>query len=637
MARRYAGLTWDHPRGHAALKRIAAEIAPAQGVQIAWDVQPLQGFESSSIASLCADYDLVVLDHPHIGEAVRAACLQPIETLLGEAELSEVGRQMIGPCLESYRYAGSTWALPLDAAAQVMAYRADLLDAPPPATWSEIEVVARHGGVALSLAGPHAILCLMSIATALGEPPATHDARLLVSETVGVEAYRLLAAVNRNAAPATAERDPIGILEHMACRDDVRLCPLIFGYVNYTRPGGACHAISFADAPAIAPGGIPGSTLGGAGIGISSRCRVGPELLDHLRWLVGDGAQRDLIPRNDGQPSRRSAWLDDAVNGDAGGFYKATADDAGARLRPPALRRLCRLAAESVRIPAHGPGRRVRTPGRHPRAQFHPSAMHWRSAAMSDNILVERDGHVGIITINRPEKLNAMTPEMADAMVATVNAFNVDDDIRCVILTGAGERAFCAGSDIRMLDDYDTPWNFRNRPDYGDAIRALLKPSIAAVNGYALGGGLETAMSCDIRIASSSASFAAPEIKLGWIGGGGMAVNLSHAVGPSNAALMIMTGDPIDAATAERWGLVSRVVPPGELMLEAKKIAAVIASRAPIAAETAKLNLRAAWEMSIADAIAYERDLQTICFATEDAQEGRAAFKEKRSPDFHRR
>lgn len=256
---------------------------------------------------------------------------------------------------------------------------------------------------------------------------------------------------------------------------------------------------------------------------------------------------------------------------------------------------------------------------------------------MSDNILVERDGHIGIITISRPEKLNSMTPEMANALVAAVNAFNIDDQIRCVILTGAGEKAFCAGSDIRTLDDYETPWAFRNRPDYCDAIRALLKPSIAAVNGYAFGGGLETAMTCDIRIASENASFAAPEIKLGWIGGGGMAVNLAHAVGPSNAALMIMTGDPIDAATAERWGLVSRVVPQADLLTEARKIAAAIAARAPIAAETAKLNLRAAWEMSIADAITYERDLQTICFATEDAREGRAAFKEKRTPVFNRR
>jgi enoyl-CoA hydratase/carnithine racemase len=256
---------------------------------------------------------------------------------------------------------------------------------------------------------------------------------------------------------------------------------------------------------------------------------------------------------------------------------------------------------------------------------------------VTENIKVERDGFVGIITINRPEKLNAMTPEMAAALVAAVNEFNADDGIRCVILTGAGEKAFCAGSDIGTLDSYETPWAFRNRPDYCDAIRALLKPSIAAVNGYAFGGGLETAMTCDIRIAATNASFAAPEVKLGWIGGGGMAVNLAHAIGPSNAALMIMTGDAIDAATAERWGLVSRVVPQADLLAEAKRIAQTIASRAPIAAETAKLNLRAAWEMSIADAIGYERDLQTICFATDDAKEGRAAFKEKRAPVFRRR
>jgi len=256
---------------------------------------------------------------------------------------------------------------------------------------------------------------------------------------------------------------------------------------------------------------------------------------------------------------------------------------------------------------------------------------------MSDTILVSRDGPVGTITINRPEKANAMTPEMASALVTAVTEFNADDAIRCVVLTGAGEKAFCAGSDIRTLDDYDTAWNFRNRPDYCDAIRALLKPSIAAVNGYAFGGGLETAMACDIRIASTNASFAAPEIKLGWIGGGGMAVNLARAVGPSNAALMIMTGDPIDATTAERWGLVSRVVAPADLAGEVRRLAAIIASRAPIAAETAKLNLRAAWEMTTANAIAYERDLQAVCFATEDAQEGRAAFKGKRSPIFKRR
>ena len=256
---------------------------------------------------------------------------------------------------------------------------------------------------------------------------------------------------------------------------------------------------------------------------------------------------------------------------------------------------------------------------------------------MTQDVKLEVDGAVAIITLNRPQKLNAVTPEMADAIVAAVTECNDSNTIRCVILTGAGERAFCAGSDIRELDTYETPWQFRNRPDYCDAFRALLKPSIAAVNGYAFGGGLETAMSCDIRIASDNAQFAAPEIKLGWIGGGGMAAHLKHSIGASNAALMIMTGDPISAEKAERWGLVSEVVPQADLLTRAREIASVIASRAPIAAETAKLNLKAAVSMPLEKAIEYERDLQTICFATADAQEGRAAFKEKRAPVFKRR
>jgi enoyl-CoA hydratase len=209
--------------------------------------------------------------------------------------------------------------------------------------------------------------------------------------------------------------------------------------------------------------------------------------------------------------------------------------------------------------------------------------------------------------------------------------------VRAVIVTGAGEKSFCAGSDIRELDTYPTPWAFRSRPDYCDAVRKLVKPSIAAVNGYAFGGGLETAMSCDIRICSPNARFAAPEIKLGWIGGGGMAVHLAHAVGPSNAALMIMTGDPIEAEKALAWGLVSEIVPAEKLQARAREIAAAIAARAPIAAETAKLNLRAAFSMPLDKAIEYERDLQTVCFATEDAMEGRQAFKEKRAPLFKRR
>ena len=255
---------------------------------------------------------------------------------------------------------------------------------------------------------------------------------------------------------------------------------------------------------------------------------------------------------------------------------------------------------------------------------------------MTDEILFAVEDHVATITLNRPAKLNAATPAMAKAIVAAVEECNRSDAVRCVIVTGTG-RAFCAGSDIGELDTYATPWDFRNRADYCDAIHRLLKPSIAAVNGFALGGGLETALSCDIRIASDNASFAAPEVRLGWIGGGGMAAFLAHSVGASNAALMLMTGDAIDAARALAWGLVSEVVAPDALMPRARALAATIASRAPIAVETAKLNLTAAFSMPLAQAMAYERDLQTVCFATADAAEGRAAFKEKRSPVFNRR
>lgn len=256
---------------------------------------------------------------------------------------------------------------------------------------------------------------------------------------------------------------------------------------------------------------------------------------------------------------------------------------------------------------------------------------------MTEDVVFEVDGHVAVITLNRPQKLNAVTPDMADAIVAAVRQCNDSDTIRCVIVTGAGEKSFCAGSDIRELDHYDTPWQFRNRPDYCDAIRRLAKPSIAAINGYAFGGGLETAMSCDIRIASANAQFAAPEIKLGWIGGGGMTMYLAQSVGMSNAALMVMTGDPIPAEKALQWGLVSEVLEREALLGRARQIADTIASRAPIAAETAKLNLKAAYAMPPEKAIEYERDLQTICFATEDAREGRAAFKAKRPPIFQRR
>ena len=256
---------------------------------------------------------------------------------------------------------------------------------------------------------------------------------------------------------------------------------------------------------------------------------------------------------------------------------------------------------------------------------------------MSEEIGFHQDGSVATITLNRPEKLNAMTKAMTALLEGFVSECNQNDEIRVVILAAIGEKAFCAGSDIQDLDNFPTPWDWRTHSGYCEAIRSIKKPSIAAINGWALGGGLEMALGCDIRIASKNAKFGAPEIKLGWIGGGGMTALLSEAIGSSNTAMMLLTGEPIEAMRALDWGLVSEILAPDQLMPRATQIAQLIAANAPIAAESAKSNIRAAFSMSREDAIKYERDLQVICLATDDAHEGRQAFKEKRQPKFTKR
>ena len=252
-------------------------------------------------------------------------------------------------------------------------------------------------------------------------------------------------------------------------------------------------------------------------------------------------------------------------------------------------------------------------------------------------IRFEQDGQVGLLTLDRPAKLNAATRVMSAELLDLMPRIDDDPSIRAVVVTGAGERSFSVGSDIGELDRYDGPWHFRNRRDYCDALRSLRTPVIAAVNGYAYGGGLELALSCDIRLASASASFAAAEIKLGWIGGGGVTALLAASLPAGDAAMMLLTGDPIDAAEALRIGLVSQVLPADELLPAATELAHRIAARPPIAAQAAKANLRAAWSMGLEQAIQYERELQAIALGTQDAAEGRAAFAERRTGIFEGR
>ncbi|WP_213979865.1 extracellular solute-binding protein [Sphingomonas sp. dw_22] len=321
---RYRALTWDHPRGYNALAAAAARLdEDRDGLAIDWDKQPLEGFETHPIADLCARYDLVVLDHPHVGEAVASNCLRPLESLFDPQELAAIGRSAIGPSLSSYRYAGKHWALPLDAATQVMVCRPDLLDGPVPVTWGEVRALAKP--VALSLAGPHAALSFQSIAAAFGDPPAEADPERFVGDAVGPRVLDLMADLAARTPISVKELNPIGLLGAMAGTNEVALCPLVYGYVNYAAPL-AGQALRFADAPRAEAGGRAGSTLGGTGIGISARADVSPALLDHLRWLMSAEAQIGFIPAHDGQPSLRAAWADAGVNARWGSFYRDTAE-----------------------------------------------------------------------------------------------------------------------------------------------------------------------------------------------------------------------------------------------------------------------------------------------------------------------
>jgi enoyl-CoA hydratase/carnithine racemase len=253
---------------------------------------------------------------------------------------------------------------------------------------------------------------------------------------------------------------------------------------------------------------------------------------------------------------------------------------------------------------------------------------------MSDELLFARDGAVATITINRPDKLNTITPEMGRTFFELAARVNADDSVRAVVLIGAGERAFSAGSDVKALDDYGTNWQLRNRADYNQAIFSIRKPVVGAIRGYAIGGGLELALNCDIRVAGPSARFGAGEIKLGWHGGAGNTQLLPRLVGYGNALRLLLTGDLIDAAEAHRTGLVQEVVPDEEVASAAAELARRIARNAPIALQLTKHLVRMAESTPLQVGLAYENDLFSYCFTTRDSAEGIAAFAEKREPRF---
>ena len=256
------------------------------------------------------------------------------------------------------------------------------------------------------------------------------------------------------------------------------------------------------------------------------------------------------------------------------------------------------------------------------------------------NLLYEKEDGIGIVTINRPEVLNLLNIEVFAELYKLFQEIEDAPDVRVVILTGSGEKAFIAGVDVSEMKDK----NSVEIEDFvaiarktGDRIFTLSKPVIAAINGFALGGGWEMAMNCDLLIASKNAKFGQPEINLGIVPGGGSMQKLTRTIGMTRAKELIYTGDIIDADTALSLGLVNKVVPPESLMTEAKALARKLLSRSSVALSFAKKAINSGTGMSLTAGIDLDETFFARCFDTEDQKEGMKAFLEKRKPQFRNR
>jgi enoyl-CoA hydratase len=255
------------------------------------------------------------------------------------------------------------------------------------------------------------------------------------------------------------------------------------------------------------------------------------------------------------------------------------------------------------------------------------------AAADGRHVVVSLDDRVATITLNRPEKLNALTLAMLADLNAACDTIDADPDVRVVIVTGAGPKAFSAGADVVAWSALSPLEMWRTWTRTGqrvlDRLESIRQPTIAALNGVAFGGGLELALACDLRIAADHVRLGAPEVGIGTVPGWGMTTRLATVVGPARAKQMILTGSPIDAADAAAWGLVSEVVPAAELAARAGELAARIAAQAPVAVQTAK---------QLIDANRPRTSLEPLggglTAFTDDAREGQAAFRERRPPEY---
>ncbi|NBZ89822.1 extracellular solute-binding protein [Stagnihabitans tardus] len=317
------GMTWSDPRGYDPVVAAAAEFFRMHpGVRITWDKRSLQGFESTPIDELAATYDLMVIDHPHVGAVVLDGCLLPIDLHADAESLLRLEGETVGKSFASYRLDGHQWALPIDAATQVQAIRPDLQPAPVQ-RWDQVMEAARDGAVLWPLRPPHVLMGFYTLSANLGDPCAVTKGPL-ISRKTGFAVLQALQAMAELVDPACRTMDPIAALNALAYSPRHRIIPLTYLYAPYALEGYRPNRIAFHDIPAIGIGGPIGSALGGTGIAISARTTEPALCTRFAIWLASAEVQRGLYSANNGQPGNARAWGDPAVNAAVGNAYANT-------------------------------------------------------------------------------------------------------------------------------------------------------------------------------------------------------------------------------------------------------------------------------------------------------------------------
>ncbi|MER9139064.1 extracellular solute-binding protein [Mesorhizobium sp. M0830] len=329
------GMTWSHPRGYDPMVACSSLWKQKTGITIEWDKRSLQDFESFPVEELARAYDLIVIDHPHVGQITLERCLEPLDVAGREAELAALASGSVGRSYTSYNWQGRQWAFPIDAASQVQAWRPDALDAPP-ARWSDVLDLARQGRVLLPLRPPHVLMAFYTLAGNFGRPCATDPSGDLIDADAGGEVFETMREIAALVGPACFEMDPIAVSERMAEAGSRIICaPLIYGYVSYAMSGFRANRLAFADIPVVGSSGPIGSALGGTGIAVSAFAEAKDAAIAFAYWVASGEVQRGPYAAAGGQPGHAAAWEDRAVNEATGNFYRDTrATLEGAWVRP---------------------------------------------------------------------------------------------------------------------------------------------------------------------------------------------------------------------------------------------------------------------------------------------------------------